>query len=182
MQPKPGFLGFPKPANPLLGPGLIKLAEGEALNVASIDIALMAYNAWRDKLLVVSSLIPQNDGASLYARTSSDGGSSFDAGGSDYGYQSLGSGATSASFIELIPSIGNGAGEGAALAIELFHTTNPAVYTKLLARNIVSSSTVTTVVSIVGALRAAAQNTDAIRLLSSSGNIASAFWSLYGFN
>lgn len=170
--------------------GLVKLASGSVSAAATLDIPMTAYTAFRNKLLVLTSFLPATDSVALQAQFSTNGGSSYDAGGTDYGFafRTLNSaGATgdsvgAAAHAPLSTAfIGNAAGEGIDCAIVLYDTIS-AVPTRCTFQSAYSdlSGNFTHNAGMAG--RAAAQDTDAVRIKFSSGNIASGEWALYGYN
>ena len=104
--------------------GMVLLGSYTASNVTSVDIGsgldldAVINSTYNKYLLTFFDVIPQTDGAEFYLRTSSDGGSSFDNGGSDYQYQGRrtvgGSGtddaSTSQTHINIGTNLGNAAG------------------------------------------------------------------------
>lgn len=168
--------------------GLTKLASGTVAAAATLDIAMTGYTAYRNKVLV-ANLIPATDGVVLNLRTSTDGGSSYAAGASDYGWEASVGGSTtttndSAIGLTVGGLVGNGAAEGIGVEVTLFDTIDTAKWTRMKWEACYVDSAGTPVVRSPsgGGARRAAQDTDAIRLLFSSGNIASGNWALYGFN
>lgn len=133
-----------------------------------------------------SHVIPSSDGASFYLRTSTDGGSSFAAGGSDYGYlvsAALGSASTSigtafATFI-FLATIGSAAGESCSGRVIL---RNPSAASRAWVRietDYINASSVWH--SLYGfGFRDASADVDAVRFLMSTGNISSGTFKLYG--
>lgn len=176
---------------PLVAQGLVKLESGTASDDATLDISMTSYTAYKNKLLVLTSFIPATDGAGLYVRLSTDGGSNFDA-GSNYRYTNngLASNAASASAsddsdteIEITGNTGVGSGTGESCNVELriFDTTNTATHTLLKWTTVTYTGEL--VVTVEGSgVQTTAQDVDAIRLLFSSGNIESGTWVLYGYN
>jgi len=170
--------------------GLTKLDSGTVSNAATLDIVMTAFTAYKNKLLKLTSFIPATDGVSLLGRFSTNGGSSYDSGATDYGYafrtlNTAGTtgdtfGATS-SLLFSTAFIGNGSSEGISTAIHIYDTNNTSALTRCTFQS--------TYLDTAGAIthnagtngRAVAQDTDAIRILFSSGNISSGSWELYGY-
>ena len=189
-----GAAGAPKMLEPAArgsAVGMALLASGSVSAAASLDIVMTAFTAYKNKLLRLTSFIPASDGVALLGRLSTNGGSSYDSGGTDYGYvyRPLNTaGATGDSFgaaSSLTFSgafIGNVSSEGISLMAELLDTTNAAVLTRLnwSGSYLDTAGAITHTYGCTG--RAIAQDTDAIRINFSSGNIASGAWELYGWN
>jgi hypothetical protein len=68
-----------------VGGGASLISSATASNDGSIEFTLdnSTYSSYQ---VVLDSLLPATDGANLYMRFSSDGGSTFDSGASDYEY------------------------------------------------------------------------------------------------
>jgi hypothetical protein len=172
--------------------GLVKLNSGSVTNAATLDIVMTAYTAYRNKVLVLASFIPVTNTVNLLLRVSTDGGGSYDAGvgAYGYGYRTIDSAATvtdtgaAATAIILSPAlVGNGANGGISAAITLYDTINTAVWTRTTHQATYVDTGGTLIATVAGGgARGAAQDTDAIRILFSSGNISSGNWTLYGYN
>ncbi len=177
--------------------GFDLLSTGTCSATATLDIVMTGFTAYRNKVLVVN-LLPSTDGVDLRLRVSTDGGATYDSGVSDYEWSvsgSLGStasdeGSTAAAFIQISANIsaanpiGNASFEGCSFVIYLLDTINTARRPLVSWKGChIASDAASRLVRSDGAgMRGAAQDTDAIRLLTSSGNIALATWSLYGSN
>lgn len=177
--------------------GMSKLASGTVASAATLDVVMTSYTAFRDKLFVFD-IIPATDGTSLLFRVSSNGGSTYDDTASNYQYTlnaiddnansvmqaaASGGGATNIN-LSLASIIGNGATEGISGEIFMVNTTSTAKWPRFRFRSDCISADATP--RDRGAwgvgTRNAAQDTDAFRLLFSSGDIASGSWTLYGLN
>jgi hypothetical protein len=170
--------------------GMVVLASGTLSNQATLDIPLdtTGYSNFRNFKLILNSLLPATDAANLFMRVSDDGGSTFEADASDYAWVYNSTNLASGPSLTI-------AGDGADSEIEIFGTVdnveacnveisiyNPAANAKLWATwagNFVSGAG--TLVDVTGSGRSlvSAVTTD-IRILFSSGNIASGFWTLIG--
>lgn len=174
------------------GAGLSLLNSGSASG-ATLDIVMTSYTAYANKLLILQ-LIPATDGAFLEMRVSTDGGSTYDAGASDYGFYArygddvIGDQAsqfgvgTAAIFTASV--IGNGSAEGIDLSLTMYHTTSTALRPRFAFNGAFTDNSATPRLAWLSGSceRKAAQDTDAIRFLFNSGNITSGSWRLYGFN
>lgn len=180
-------------------PGVHLLATGTVSSAATLDLVLTAYTGYR-ALKFVLQLIPATDGVALYSRFSTNGGSSYDAGASDYNYAGLwvgdatGGGVTSggiqsgaAAQIQISSPqagylIGNGSAEGTHTEVTLMGQANAALWSRLIYQgyHISNNATPLGCHQTGGGARETAQDTDAIRFLFSSGNIASGNYAVYG--
>ncbi len=174
--------------------GLVLLTSG-SVSTATLDIVLTSYTAYRGLVLKLINFLPVTNNAGLYLRVSTNGGSSYDAGAGNYSYASglvttggtpLGDAvSTSAAQIALLTSaIGNGTASGVNCSIEILGQTNTAAWPIVQYDMTFISSDATPLIYRIygGGIRRAAQDTDAIRILFSSGNIASGTWALYGYS
>jgi hypothetical protein len=159
-------------------PGLTFLATADAASDATIDFTAFDNALYDSYLFTFANLESVNDLVTLQCRTSSDGGSTYDSGASDYRVDGTASG-SGVSFIS-VTGLGNNANEqgfsgdlrifGAGLArftrLTWFGGTTPA------------NGTFTNVFQ--SAERASAADVDAIRFLISGGNIESGTITMYG--
>lgn len=171
------------------------LATGTVASSATLDIALGNYTAYRGILVKLSRFLPATDNVSLWLRVSTNGGSSYDAGATDYvsalltgdtsstAFQmTLGSGG--AAQIPMFANAGNRAGQGVTASVEFFDQTNTALYPdfQIYSRGQINAAVPAQAKTYAGAgQRQAAQDTDAIRFLFSSGNIASGSYKVMGY-
>jgi hypothetical protein len=167
--------------------GVGVIVSSTASNDASIEFTLdnSTYSSYQ---VVLDSLLPATDGAELFMRFSSDGGSTFDSGTGNYRYASrwvatngtVGSTLdASATAINLTNTIGTSAGEtGANGKLDLISSGEgrPSVRWQLSR----TSSSSLLVYQNGGAERTATVEVDAIQFLMSTGNIASGKIYLYG--
>lgn len=174
------------------GGGLTLLNSGTVSSAATLDIVLTSYTAYRGFRLIFWNFVPATSNVDLMFRTSTNGGSSYDAGASDYKYgaaQTASNGATSfagvgatTTHIRLANGIANTAADGSSGAIDFGDQTNTSGKLKVwwqCSTQIVTSSLQ---IGMHGnGQRDAAGDVDAVRLLMSSGNIASGKWALYGY-
>jgi hypothetical protein len=165
----------------------VLISSTTASNGATIEFTLdnTLYSSYQ---LVFDSVLPVTDGAELFMRFSSDGGSTFDSGASDYRYASrwvASNGTTgstsseSATAINLTNTVGTSAGEtGANGKLDLISSGEgrPSVRWQLSR----ASSSNLLVYQNGGGERTATVEVDAIQFLYSTGNIASGKVYLYG--
>jgi hypothetical protein len=167
--------------------GAVLISSTTASNDATIEFTLdnTLYSSYQ---VVFDSVLPATDGAELFMRFSSDGGSTFDSGASDYRYASrwiasngaIGStSGESATAINLTNTVGTSAGEtGANGKLDLISSGEgrPSVRWQLSR----TSSSNLLVYQNGGGERTATVEVDAIQFTMSTGNIASGKVYLYG--
>lgn len=175
--------------------GLTLLNSGSVSSASTLDIVLTSYTAYRGFKVILGGFRPATDDVTLYLRFSSNGGSTFDAGASNYKFigvsQHVGgqdtnssSGATQINLTRDAGSnrVGNATNEGVNLEVELYNLTSAAFYSRCNWRGAQMEAGGTDRYIHGCAFRLAAQDTDAIRFLFSSGNIAEGNWALYGYS
>ncbi len=171
--------------------GIALLASGTVTSAATLDIVLTAYTGYRGLLLVISDFLPATDGAAIYVRFSTDGGSTYDATGYNYAFRVINDtptgadgGSGSANQIVIATSVGSAATEGYQGEIKLLNQTSAARWSRIRHDGyyIDNAGTPQGRTIVGGGAREAAQDTNAIRLLPDSGDIASAAWSLHGIS
>jgi hypothetical protein len=161
-------------------------------NVAVVDITLPP--GYDQYILKFWELLPSADNQKLWLRTSTDGGTSFDAGASDYSTISIRAGGTAiasvaetSAQIQLVSSgistdqVGNAANEDGVFGSITIQ--NPATskytYIRSLTGYAIASNGLPAICDCF-ARRNSASDVDAIRIMFASGNIASGFIQLYG--
>lgn len=167
--------------------GWVKISSQTASSSATIDFTTLS-TLYRDFRIVLSHVIPATDTADFWIRTSTDGGSTYDSGGTDYehtrdafhtGGTSVISGSAGDTKIVLLGSLGNNTREEISGEIRL-HDPQAALggaITWQICGKISSGA----FYNCTGAgLRDAAANVDAIRFMMSTGNISSGTFTLYG--
>lgn len=180
----------------IVSSGLDLLASYTASNATSVDFGSGldvdgAIDSTHDIYVIAwEELITANDAAQLYGRTSSDTGSTFDSGGSDYTYARfeqepstsiyIASNGTAAGTIVIIDEIGNTAGESCNGFIVLNSPSGTTITQMDLQAKCIKSGN-GNIKKLSGmATRAAAAAVDAFRLYLNSGNITSGRFYLYG--
>lgn len=172
------------------GPGRELLDVKIANNSATIDIVLTKWLQIFDRFEIdVEDIAAGTGGVGFYFRTSTNGGSSFDSGGTDYltaserlvssgGALDAGQGSNSQVQLTFIGTMSNAAGETGSGTAKLFNprAAGPAKFTWEYGWYVSGS-----IVQIRGfGVRNTAADVDAVRFLMSSGNIASGNFRLYG--
>lgn len=177
--------------------GLVLLGSATASNSTSIDIGsgldldAAIDGTYDEHLLIISNYVPATDNVNLHLRTSTDGGSTFDSGASDYTYFAMAGNAASATaatsnsagaaqiLLNSASGIGGNTGEASMFEVRISGaaTTNDTIFR--------ISSTYVNGAGQAGyyhgtAQRNSAADVDAIRILASTGNITSGTFYLYG--
>ena len=164
-----------------------------ASNDTSVDFDSGNIDAtYKEYELEAITVVPATDTAHCLVRTSSDGGTTWDSGASDYAWSSARVWDTSStttlfdvadSSIDVSPSTGwgNAAGESFNFLLNLFDPSNASYNTiiRAQANGSVSNSPIGTMVG--GGVRLSAADVDALRIIMSTGNISGTF-KLYGVN
>ncbi len=175
--------------------GLVLLNSGVVSSAAALDIVLSSYSGYRGYKFVLSGIQPATDDVSLMARFSTDGGATFDAGASNYAYagSSIHVSGTNDTFSSTGDTKiflnrdsgdnrwGNDAQYAGALIIELLNPSATGFYSHIFFSGWHFSTGALHRFDTGGGYRAASQDTDAIRFLFSSGNIAAMKWAIYGY-
>lgn len=168
-------------------PGIVLLASGIASG-AALDIVLTTYTQYRGIQIKLTNFQPNADGDQLWMRFSTNAGVSFDAGASDYGFDTLenntsviSTGNTKIVLAGGTTGIGNvGSFRGCSSEINIPGQQATTFYP----RSYFHSSFVNSVGNIISCRgaggRLAAQDTDAVRFLFSTGNIAVGGYAVYG--
>jgi hypothetical protein len=169
-------------------PGLVFISSATISTDAAIDFTGISstYDEYEFHLL---NVIPTNDGQNIVVRTSTNGGSSYDSGASDYSTQYISSvsttvasfGAATTTGITLGPGgIGSATNEmGLSCVLRLIRPSE-ATYTRIdYAGGDVDSSGVLRTFQGAGQ-RLSAADVDAVRFLASAGNLQSGIIKMYG--
>lgn len=179
--------------------GWVKIKTVTASSSATIDFvngasSVVLDSTYKAYAVVISNLVPATDGVMVYFRTSTNAGSSFDAGASDYDWTISGTAVGSTNLddnddadaaISLVPDsagsiqVGNATGEAFNAIVKIY---NPANASRTYIGWEASYAMETGGIGVVGGAgsRLAAADTDGIRFLLSSGNITSGTFTLYG--
>jgi hypothetical protein len=166
------------------------LVSGSVSAAATLDLVLTTYTGYRGLIFELYGFIPVTDATDLWMRFSTDGGSNYDATGYNYttwitndvAATSATVASGSANQIVMASSIGNGATEGIDITIKILGQTNTARWCRARWESHLISSAATPAGTMMngGGARETAQDTDAVRFLFSSGNIASGDYAVYG--
>lgn len=153
---------------------------------ASVDFVLPS--GYFKYELVFDNVVPVTDAVECWFRTSTDGGSTFDSGASNYWWtqhyqystSDLSVGSTGDTQIEIAYNIGNSTNESITGGITVYNP-SAAQYTRVdwMSQGI-RGDAVPTLFSGAGA-RLSAADVNAIQVLFSSGNFSSGIFKLYGW-
>ena len=176
--------------------GMVKLASGSVSAAATLDIVMTSYTAYKNKVLVLSNFLPATDNQNLLMQVSTDGGGSY-IGTASYDYVSearginsnvltsvAGAGSTSLNLTNAgaASNVGNTSAEGVEMAITMFNTTSATRRPRFMWDGVYVDTATNGFRIKGGGVYLGAQDTDAVRILFSSGNIAEGDWVLYGYN
>ena len=165
----------------------VKISSSAASDSASITFTGLS-TTYRDFVIILSNILPATDAAALWLRTSTDNGVGYDAGSTDYEYAGVGlndaastvnfnsAGAAQAVISSNLDNAANG-GTSGTVTIHNPQSTSFTRYTSIVSRVGGGSETA---IQVAAGERSAAQDTDAIQFLMSSGNITSGTFTLYG--
>lgn len=169
-------------------PDVVLIDTQTASSSASINFTTLS-TTYKFFKVVILSAVPSTDVVSLGMRTSTDGGSTWDSGVSDYDYtRVIGQSTTTQTVSGSLSygllhasSLGTASNEVMHAEITLFNPSQPehTFYRSEATLSDRSSATLTWS-SAVGR-RTAASDVDAIQFIMSSGNIASGTFKLYGY-
>lgn len=178
-------------ANPIWATGggsWTRLATATASASATINFTGLT-SAYVAYVVVLTAVAPATDNVELWLRTSTDGGSTYDAGVSDYRWGSIVANAEAASIlatgdaadseIRLMDAQGNAANEKLSGEVWI-HNPSAADYCRVRYKMLGQSTESNTRPTFGGGHRIAAADVDAIRFLFSSGNISSGQFDLFG--
>ena len=174
--------------------GWVPIKTQTAANVSSVDFVngsggVVLDSTYKAYAVVITSLIPAADANTIRIRTSTNAGSSYDSGASDYGYAIDGNNTASAAIyrnstgaaaIDLsYGTLGTSTGE---LYSAVVYLSNPsgAQHFQVSYTYAARASAAELEVGNGMGQRLAAADVDAIRFLMSSGNISSGTFTLYG--
>lgn len=171
------------------GVGGLQFLISGTVAAATLDIVLTGYTAYRGIKIFLSGFLPATDAVDLWARFSTDGGATYLTAGYNFAWSrfndaavSTNDGSGSAARIEMVTAIGNAANEGYNGEVTLLNQTSAAFWTRMHHMGYVMSSAAPTTGAVVlgGGAQETAQDTDAIRFMFSSGNIAAGNYAVYG--
>lgn len=169
----------------------VLLATRTASASATLDFTEFSNSVYRRYEFELEDVKPATDATGLLVRFSTNGGSSYDAGASDYAWASHGNGgasptgtsnnATTSILLTFTNNVGNAAAEfGVTGLLDLFHAADATKNTRAHFAGSYENTAGDIVIWSSAGRRKAAQDTDALRFLYSSGNIASGTIRMFG--
>lgn len=161
---------------------------------ATLDLSLTSYTSFRTLMFMFENVIPSTDDVEFWCRTSTNGGSSFDATAGDYGWTSSGSvngGAVAfasgsdtkirlAGHSSANGSISNNATEGGYSGCVMLYGRLQAIWGRVVANGCYWSAFGEASEMQNGGWRKTGADIDAIRFMFESGNIAGGVVQVYG--
>lgn len=163
------------------GGSLVWISNATASSSATIEFTGIdsTYDEYVIKLL---NIAPATDGAGINMRTSSDNGTSYDSGASDYNrviQEGANSGTQNDAEFPICENLGNGTGEYYSGTVQLIRPSE-ATYTAMIAMGGFLNLNGDARTDINYAVRKSAADVDAFQFIMTTGNIASGLFSLYG--
>jgi hypothetical protein len=168
-----------KADNALLA-GLVFIESQDASASATIDFTSFNAALYDSYVFTLQNVIPATDTASLLMRTSSDGGSSYDSGASDYQYKQTANTRVNASSMLFASLVGSSAGEdGVSGEVKVFGP-HLAKRTMLISSLAFTDSSFALAENLSSGVRVSSADVDAVRFYFNSGNITSGTITMYG--
>ena len=159
--------------------GTFLLSTQAASNSATIEFTGLS-STYDEYELHLINAVPASDGANLLLRTSTNGGSSYDAGASDYTSATTGGASAASSAITIAGTVGSDANEnGVSGVVRIFSPSTATFCQTTWNAGYVNSAGGATSSPGFG-FRASAADVDAVQFLFSAGNIESGTFKLYG--
>lgn len=167
-------------------PGWVVLKSGTVSAAATLEIVMTSYTGYKNKKLILTSFYPATDAQDLNMRVSTDGGSTYDSSGYVYAKERQSSaptnddtGGTNTTMV-IGESLGAGIGESCNSEITMYNTTSSTARPTFRIDTAEYNSTPNATVASYTHIRNANQDTDAVQIYFSSGNIAGGEWTLMG--
>lgn len=167
-------------------PGDLILSQNVTSGVSSVDFTTGITEEYEAYLLVAAG-VQVASATALELRTSTDGGSTWDSGASDYkyAYQSHDSGNNNNTAggtlggVYLMPyGVGATAGDGGSALVLMAHPTNSSVKTQFFVDASYHNTDLHN--DVISGQRAAAEANNALRVVGTAANITAGRFSLYG--
>ena len=175
------------------GGGLVFISNTDISSAATYDFTSFTAGSYEHYLFVLQNIIPATDNVNFYCLTSTDAGSSYDTGGSDYtwGVQTGGTWDTNGSaFLSLtgdstntsytVGSTGTECGVNGTVWLHGPHTTSFTAVSCNLSYDTAGAAGSSWQTSTGGGARDSAADVDGFRFLFASGNIESGTITAYG--
>ena len=168
--------------------GLVKTSGGGGLvfiettdigsTPATVNFTAVNASLYDAYMCVLMNVTPANDDVHLYMRTSTNGGSSYDAGGSDYNWAVTSQGGANSAGVDY--TIGSSAGETGISGVVWVLGPHLAKQTMITWDLFFDSANPGGHAAIGGALRDSAADTDAWQWYFEAGNLESGTITVYG--
>jgi len=174
---------------PVVSAGWVYLDSKTAAGSTSLDFAASINSTYDEYVFEMVNIVPATNAVALYLRTSTDGGSSYAAGGSDYSYGSIYQTAgtvsavqsAAAAQIQIADTISNTASHGGVSGQLRIYSPSDATAQKRVMFETSSTDAGSTIFNYRGSgMRLATADVDAVRFIMSSGNITSGTIRMYG--
>lgn len=169
------------------GGDLVFISTGTASSSASLDFTGLTSDYWM-YIFVGNNIIPATGSTDLYFRTSTDGGSTFAAGITDYNW-TFDSGSTTSTDDNInltrnISNVENGTNETLDFFLYIINPTNAVGFKRVTCFTEWSTTTDGNRLegSHISGMRRSTDDVDAVRFLMSSGNITSGSIKMYGLS
>jgi len=179
-------------------PGCTLLAAGSVSNQATLDIVLSSFiGSFQIIKIFLENVFPVTNDEELWMRTSTNGGSSYDSGASDYAFIMQGMDSSgnvrqaNSSALGRIEFAGDGVGSagisnvasdgGVNAEITLYEPSSTTHFQNIHTQASYYLPADRATVTHTTGVRLAAQDLDAVRFLFSAGNIAGGLYRVYGF-
>lgn len=162
------------------------ISTGTASNSAAIEFTDLSSSHFL-YIVVIDGVIPVTDNVDFYMRTSTDNGVSFDSGVSDYAWDGEADTDQTSDHIlltstnSLAASLGSASGETYSGVIWIYNPSDTGE-TRVSVMGSSKGSTGAVSYSAQSGARVSQEDVDAIQFLTSSGNISSGTFKLYGLS
>lgn len=157
-------------------PGIWEDIASGTISGASEQTITYTAASYRAVKVFLSDIVPATDGANFRLQTSTDGGSNYDNGASDYGYARNANASVAtddtADHILLTSTVGSATGEGVAMEVTVFDPST-AEYKRIFATGSVINEAGSIIGTTTAGMRKTQADVDSLRFFFSSGNIAS---------
>lgn len=172
--------------------GELVLAQGSVASVAALDLPLAGYAGFRCIALEIDGAVPATDAVNALIRLSTNNGSSFLAGATDYNYAFEGRAASGTAqgsaaagngiYLNDAGTLGNASTESFGARIVLLNRNDSGRWTQVRFETNFTDTSTNSVYTNGSGGRNAAEVNNALRFLFSSGNISQLNYKLTGWN
>jgi hypothetical protein len=168
---------FSGSSGPVSSGDIVFIESQTASNSATIEFTDLD-STYFEYLVVMTNVVPTSS-STLHFKTSSNNGSSYDSGATDYSYDGFGGTSTGAAFIVVTPSVDTDATAGISAEVRIYNPSSTN-FTKIVFAGASHSSTNLPTRIAQSGQRESAAAVDAIQFLFSTGNISTGDFYLYG--